>query len=218
MSWLIGKLTWNKRVTNCNGPVLPVFNLRRVPRPTDPLPFRPRMSFIILLRLSFLKICTSKLCLLTMVGLPSHLWLSTLRRVGSRNTSVTASHPPRQGLSTWNLALFLSQQRCGPVWVTTGSRCLAQWDFHLSFWNSFLTATFWVPFGSFRPSHLVWGARCFGWAKEILLKPLMKGGEAGLGGPRAYFKGRNPQSGHKSSHDPPLPRTGMSLNWLRVFI
>ena len=45
----------------------------------------------------------------------------------------------------------------------------------------------------------------------------MKGGKAALTGPEAHFRERNPQLGHKSSCDPPLPRTVMSFNWLIVF-
>lgn len=140
------------------------------------------------------------------------------------NTSVTASQPSRPGLNHMELVFCLPRQRYGPIFVTTGSCYLSQWDFHWSFWNDR---------ASWRGPHCY-----FGFCLVQALPPSLRVQVSldGLGrmcqclwpkmvrqdsGPPGFIWGAEKptvSSGHKSSPDPPLPRKRVSLNWLIVFI
>ena len=138
--------------------------------------------------------------------------------VGNRNICKRQS-ASQHGLTAWNWSYSVSAE----MWPCFGSHKLSlpsTPSLHPSeivSWGALL-----LRFGfhldlSGPPTWFV-GPDAFGWEKETLPNPLMKGGKAGLTGPGAYFRERSPQLGHKSSCDPPLPRTVMSFNWLRVFI
>lgn len=119
-------------------------------------------------------------------------------------TSVNASQPPSTGSLPGTGLIPVSAE----MWPCLGSHKLSlpsTPSLHPSeivFWGALL-----LRFGfhldlSGPPTWFV-GPDAFGWEKETLPNPLMKGGKAGLTGPEAYFRERSPQLGHKSSCDPP---------------
>lgn len=135
---------------------------RHFPRPANPLPFHPRMSFIILSRLKLWKICTSKLHLLN-----SRFTFSFMAGCGGRNLKHYCNYQSalQTRVTTWSWSFS-----CLEMWPYLGNHRLSLHitvGFPLAFmklqsWGTHI-ATFMITSGPFRPSHLVWGSRCL-WA------------------------------------------------------
>lgn len=110
------------------------------------------------------------------------------------NTSVTASQPPGKGLTTWSRCFACLGRGMAQF---SEPQALATCHSGVSI-GFFEMAVLWRPplYFGFRLDQAlppVEGPDAFGWARENLLMPLTKDGEAGLGVRRVYLSGRSPQ-------------------------